>query len=458
MGREVDARQARDGGGALPSVGDVVGGKYTIERLIAKGGMGAVFAARHTVTGKPVALKWLLSDLEHDSEASVRLIREAKTAARVSHSNVVDVYDVGEHRGSLFLVMEYLQGHTLSAHLAEHKQLPVHETLALLVPVMRGVAAAHREGVIHRDLKPSNIFLCVDPNTHEIVPRVLDFGISKVTEQLGDGDISTTRTGTLLGTPYYMSPEQLAGASTLDARADVYAIGVILYQTLSGSLPFRAQTVAGLAMQVATSEPPSLARLRPELPAQVVEVVARAMARDAAQRYGSVDELRVALEAAARSERRPSHAPLRSALPWLALGIMLVAGGWVFWTRLTASRFTSPNAATPLQPTAATPAATRHGAVVVTTQPLTATAPGPRAAEASAPKPSEPRHALDRPPPSAAASPTRASGPAPGPAPRTAQLAPHRSRPEERRRASTLTTAASSTNPPPPRVSVDQFY
>jgi serine/threonine-protein kinase len=280
---------------AMPRAGDVVAGKYRIEEVIGEGGMGAVYAASHTVTGKRIALKWMLPELAADQGAVQRFIREAQAAGRIDHPNVVDVYDVGEHDGSTFLVMEYLQGETLTVAFSRGELEP-QKLIRLLIPAMRGVAAAHQMGVIHRDLKPDNVFLCRNPEGGYREPKVLDFGISKVSASDGQLNPRLTRTGAVMGTPYYMSPEQIRGATEVDVRTDVYAFGVILYEALTGRVPFDANTYSALVLEIATGTPRRPRELRPDLPKGLEDVVLKAMARDADDRYPSVESLARALE------------------------------------------------------------------------------------------------------------------------------------------------------------------
>ena len=301
----------------MPRAGDVVAGKYRIEEIIGEGGMGAVFAATHVLTGKRVALKWMLPELAADEGAKQRFMREAQAAGRLDHPNVVDIYDVGEHDGSTFLVMEYLQGETLSAASARGN-MHARDVIRLLIPAIRGVGAAHRVGVVHRDLKPDNIFLCRAPDGSYREPKVLDFGISKVAASEGQQlNPRLTRTGAVMGTPYYMSPEQIRGLDELDHRTDVYAFGVILYEALTGRVPFEADTYSALILEIATGTPKRLRELRPELPHSLEAVVAKAMAREPSDRYPDVESLARALEPFAHAsgfsaDRADSSAPLRA--------------------------------------------------------------------------------------------------------------------------------------------------
>jgi serine/threonine-protein kinase len=226
--------------GSMPEIGTLIANKYRIEQLLARGGMGAVYAARHAVTGKLVAVKWMLPTLGQIKGARERFLREACATARIAHPNIVDIYDVGSENGSVFLVMEFLRGETFAQRMAR-TNLSETDAVSLLMPALRAVAAAHAHEVIHRDLKPDNIFLCCNDEGEELEPKVLDFGISKITTDEAR-DLALTHSGAVLGTPYYMSPEQVRGARNVDARADVYAFGVMLFEALTGQRPFEAET------------------------------------------------------------------------------------------------------------------------------------------------------------------------------------------------------------------------
>jgi serine/threonine-protein kinase len=278
-----------------PLVGHVVGGKYRIDGLIGQGGMGVVYSATHLVSDKRVAIKWMLPAPGTSTELAERFVREARATARIDHPNVVDIYDVGVEEGSMFLVMERLHGESLAQRL-ERGALDATEAVAVLMPALRAVAAAHAQGVIHRDLKPDNIFLCAGPDGEPREPKVLDFGISKIAAGSERHDFSLTQSGTIMGTPLYMSPEQIRGLRDVDARGDVYAFGVILYEMLTGAFPFDAETYNELIVKIATEEPTPITTLLPDLDPGIEIVIARAMARNRDARYESVAELAAALE------------------------------------------------------------------------------------------------------------------------------------------------------------------
>jgi serine/threonine protein kinase len=294
----------------LPQPGDVIAGKYRIDCAIGSGGMGAVFQVTHRVTGKRFALKWLLPQMTAHSDAAHRFIREAQVAGRFEHPSVVEVYDVGSEGDSFYMVMELLEGESLAERVDRAGPLSVTEACELLIPCMRGVAEAHGAGIVHRDLKPANIFICrADRHARECA-KVLDFGISKMSGapggELGEG---MTKSGTLIGTPHYMPLEQMRGRA-VDHRADIYALGVVLYQVLSGNLPYPADSFSDLVLMLAHETPLPLEKVVPRLPRGLAQVIARAMAREAADRYQSIDDLIAALEPyASGRDSVPAYTP-----------------------------------------------------------------------------------------------------------------------------------------------------
>ncbi|MDB4985437.1 MAG: serine/threonine protein kinase, partial [Myxococcaceae bacterium] len=281
-----------------PNLGDVIADKYRLDRVLGEGGMSTVYAAANVMTGKQVAIKWLQPELIRDEEQSQRLLREAQATSAIDHPNVVNVFDIGRHEGALFLVMELLHGEPLSELLMRGAQDP-YEFVKLMIPVLRGVHAAHREGVVHRDLKPDNIFICRDAHGESREPKVLDFGISKLTRLAGEGlepGVELTREGTVFGTPQYMAPEQMRDARNADARSDVYALGVIFYRAFSNEYPYDADTLTALAIRIVEGNAAPLHELVPELDRGLSDVVMRALALDPEQRFPSVAELGQALE------------------------------------------------------------------------------------------------------------------------------------------------------------------
>lgn len=248
--------------------------------------------------------------LAHDSdsdEAARRFIREAQIAGRIKHPNVVEVYDICQQDSAVFLVMELLEGESLAARLERVGRLAVPEALQIMIGSMDGLAAAHEAGVVHRDIKPANIFLCKGRHADDVQPKVVDFGVSCLIARPGLGDPATTRSGTVIGTPHYMAPEQMRAAA-VDGRADVYALGVTLYEMLAGVRPYNAATYPELVLQIAAGQARSLREVAPKLPRELCAIVSRAMAPDPADRFPSVAAMRQALlplMAADTSERSP---------------------------------------------------------------------------------------------------------------------------------------------------------
>ncbi len=271
---------------ALPA--GAVFGPYEIVRKLGQGSFGMVYEAVRTPLGKRVALKVLRAQAVFPVETLTRFVREAQTAARLTHPHIVDVFDVGVHAGTPFIAMEYLEGETLSARISREGRLSPRDVANIMVPVLSAVAKVHDAGIVHRDLKPENLFLTV-PRPGVIHPKLLDFGIARVAEDKASPAI--TRTNSILGTPYYMSPEQIQRSRSVDARSDQWALGVILYEALSGALPFDGETLLAVLSRVAAGAPPPLRTLVPTIPEALDEAVTRALSVDLERRYPSVREL-----------------------------------------------------------------------------------------------------------------------------------------------------------------------
>jgi len=281
----------------MPQPGDIISDKYRILERLGAGAMGLVYSAVHIATEKRVALKWLNPAIASVPGSTERFEQEARATGRIHHPNVVAVHDVGEHEGQPYLAMEYLAGRTLRAHLAEAPEgrLPLEIALGWFFPILRGTWAAHAAGVLHRDLKPENVLLAESPDGLAPVPKVLDFGLARVRTKTSVS-LKLSMPGSVLGTYQYMAPEQLKPNSALDERVDVYALGAMLYEMLSGGAPYRADNPVDLILQMHASEPPPLDVLVPALPGQLSVAVARALARDLDARFANVQEFALALE------------------------------------------------------------------------------------------------------------------------------------------------------------------
>jgi serine/threonine-protein kinase len=278
-----------------PLLGSTLAGRYLIIRRIGEGGMGAVYEARHTVIGKRIAVKVLLEKFHAKSDFVARLLQEARLASSIGHQNIVDVTDFGTtDDGRSFVIMEFLDGEPLAQLVMRDAPLPVERCLRIGRQVASALGAAHAKGIFHRDVKPENVYL-VKRGDEDFV-KVVDFGISKAVKQGGDEGPETyrlTHTGLLLGTPLYMSPEQARGEEDLDHRVDIWALGVLLYECLTGEVPFRANNYLGIISQVLTHQATPPSRLRPELgiPTAVEAVVMRAMEKDRGKRYQAIADL-----------------------------------------------------------------------------------------------------------------------------------------------------------------------
>jgi tRNA A-37 threonylcarbamoyl transferase component Bud32 len=278
-----------------PLIGAVLAGRYQIVRRIGEGGMGAVYEATHTVIGKRVAVKVLLEKFHAKSDFVARLLQEARLASAIGHEHIVDVTDFGTtDDGRSFVVMEFLDGESLAELTMREAPLPIERCLRIARQVAGALGAAHAKGIFHRDVKPENIYL-VRRGDADFV-KVVDFGISKAVKPGGDdgeAGYRLTHTGLLLGTPLYMSPEQARGQEDLDHRVDIWALGVLLYECLTGEVPFRANNYLGIIAQVLNHTAPPPSQLRPELgiPDAVEAVVMRAMAKDRERRYQTMTEL-----------------------------------------------------------------------------------------------------------------------------------------------------------------------
>ena len=281
----------------LLAEGDVIAGKYRIERVLGVGGMGSVVAAANLDLGSRVALKIMLPDLADSPEFAARFIREARAAASITGDHVVRVFDVSKmDDGTLYMVMELLDGHDLHQVLKARGPLPINEAAGWLLEACDALAEAHAHGIVHRDLKPSNLFI-VEQTGAKGTLKVLDFGISKLTglQAINDGGPTLTTADSMLGSPYYMSPEQIRNAKTVDARADLWSLGVILHKMLTGFLPFESDSMGEHLSMIAADPPAPLRLRRPDAPAELEAVVLRCLQKDASRRFQNIAQLAAAL-------------------------------------------------------------------------------------------------------------------------------------------------------------------
>jgi serine/threonine protein kinase len=445
----------------------VLSGKYRLERELGRGGMGSVWLAQHLTLRSPVAIKLIDPAIATNTEALSRFLREAQAAASLRSPHVVQILDHGVDEGVPFIVMELLDGESLAGRLERQQRLSPHDTAHLLTQVGRAMTKAHEAGIVHRDLKPDNIFIV--RNDEEEIAKVLDFGVAK-SHLHGVGAVSSaTRTGSVLGTPYYMSPEQAEGSKLVDHRTDIWAMGVIAWECLLGARPFEAETLGGLLLAICAREIPTPSRVGP-VPAGFDVWFARACSRDlnyrfmtakqAAQElrqvcagqlmaggYGAAPVPQAAVQAASLplasttahlGVSTSSPQPKKSAAPWVVMGLAAVAvvGSGAFFALRGAGEPTdaaasaapsavtsSPVAAAP--PVAPEPDKPASAPVVSASATPSATAAPVAPVPVAAVQRVKPRAAAAAPAavekPKPAAAPASAPAPAPAPAPPVAR-------------------------------------
>lgn len=276
-----------------PKIGLVLQERYRIIRRLGEGGMGAVYEGEHLLIKRRVAIKCLHPHFAQNPEVVARFHREALAATSAGHPNIVDVTDMGRFDdGTVFMVLEYLEGRDWSDELVAQGPQPLGKTVRILAQVCDALSAAHEKGIVHRDLKPENIFL-LERGDNPDFAKVLDFGISKVKD--AGPTKSMTRTGATMGTPYYMSPEQAQGKKSIDHRADIYSLGVVLFEALTGQHPFDDESIHMLILKICTDPAPSLLGFRPDLPPEIEAIVTRAIAKEPSERFANCDEFKAAL-------------------------------------------------------------------------------------------------------------------------------------------------------------------
>jgi serine/threonine protein kinase len=461
--------------------GDVIADKYRVDRVLGAGGMGVVVLATDLALERQVAIKFLLEEHVKHREASERFLREARAAVRIQSEHVARVIDVGTLRnGAPYMVMEYLLGTDLSQVIEQKGRATIEDAVGYVLEASEAIAEAHAAGIVHRDLKPANLFLARKAGGHFSI-KVLDFGISKHANSSTSKQQSLTRTSAMMGSPLYMSPEQMRSSRDVDARTDIWALGVILYELLTGKPPFLAESMPELIAHILQDQPISPRTERPEIPVGLDAVVLRALEKDPGRRYQNVGDFaqallpfgprggRVSVERISRVLREaglsssdlvlPTSLVPRAeaseaqtavdfgrtasagssnrsaAVPILAaLGTLLILGGAIAFFVLGR---TGPQATeTPTAETAAEPVATQtqtppavvpipSAAVIATAAPALSVAPADTAPPAAASVPATPavetplarRPAKGKPAPKATATPTAALPPAPPPPP-----------------------------------------
>jgi eukaryotic-like serine/threonine-protein kinase len=456
--------------------GQVLAGKYRVERVLGVGGMGVVVSALHIQLDERVALKFLLPEALANEEAVARFAREARAAVKIKSMHVARVSDVGTlETGAPYMVMEYLHGNDLSVLLRERGPMPYPDAVDLILQACEALAEAHTHGIVHRDLKPANLFLITGADGSPCI-KVLDFGISKLTNpNPSSGDYGMTRTQAIMGSPLYMSPEQMTSSRDVDGRADIWALGTILFELLTGRPPFLGDSMPQLCGMILQEAPPLPRQLRPDLPDGLQAVLLRCLEKKREARFANVAELATALapfgtpnatrsaervsrvlNAAGISSRqleisseglgmgtssawgttqrnRSSHRTL-----WVSLGvagILLVIGGAFFLRHSAGTTANVPSAEPPVQVPGAVPvppATTAATAVAVPAAPLAVSAtPIPAPSEAV--------------PSSTPPAPSKASSKTARPRPTVAKTAP----------AKTATAKPAATPPPATRPAID---
>ena len=276
-------------------VGQVVDGRYRITELLGTGGMGAVYEAEHLGLGRQVAIKFIDREYAQVGSVAVRFTREARAASSIESEHIVSVHDAGTSDGRPYLVMELLRGEDLGRRLRRCGKLPVAETLHIAAQALRGLADAHEARIVHRDLKPDNLFL-VSRKADRSFVKIVDFGISKIERsEAGLAQSFVTRAGTVLGTPLYMSPEQAQAAPDLDARADLYSLGAIMFECITGRPPHVGESHEQIIMSICMSDAPDLRAIDPHISPEVARVVERSLRRDRSRRFVSARQMLVAV-------------------------------------------------------------------------------------------------------------------------------------------------------------------
>lgn len=307
-----DAPESKVAQGTLPiAPGQVIGERYLAGEVLGGGGMGVVVAGTHVLLGTPVAIKLIHSDLKDNEEAVQRFVQEARAAASLKGEHIARVFDVGLlPSGEPYLVMEQLEGVGLDDYLHERGPLAQAEAVDIVLQACEGLAEAHAAKLVHRDIKPANLFLS-RRSDGQFSLKILDFGIAK--QRINDATPALTNPGKSLGSPWYMSPEQMLTPASVDARADVWSLGVLLFELLTSKRPFDGENVPQVCASVLTASPPRLSELRDDLATELDQVLLRCLEKEPKQRFGSVDELAQALIPFASAPTRSAGIALEDA-------------------------------------------------------------------------------------------------------------------------------------------------
>jgi eukaryotic-like serine/threonine-protein kinase len=284
-------------------VGKTIAGRYVLRGVVGHGGMGAVYEAEHLGLGKRVAIKFVDPEFATDEQVVARFAREARAMSAIESAHIVTVFDAGSEDGRPYLVMELLRGEDLGERLRRMRRVPLGEAMHVVAQVLKGLARAHAAGIVHRDLKPDNVFL-VKHDTDPLFAKIVDFGISKIERpRANTHPLALTGRGTVLGTPFYMSPEQAQAAADVDGRTDLYSAGAILFECLTGRPPHTGESYEQVILSICMRDAPELQSIEPSVPADVSAFVARALTRDRTKRFASAEHMLAALHEVAPAER-----------------------------------------------------------------------------------------------------------------------------------------------------------
>jgi serine/threonine protein kinase len=298
-----DANRDRAHAAREALVGKTIAGRYILRGLLGHGGMGAVYEAEHVGLGKRAAIKFVDPEFATDEKVVARFAREARAMSAIESAHIVTVFDAGTEDGRPYLVMELLRGEDLGQRLRRLTRIPLGEAMHIIAQVLKGLARAHAAGIVHRDLKPDNVFL-VKHDTDPLFAKIVDFGISKI-ERPRDttSPLALTGRGTVLGTPFYMSPEQAQASPDVDRRTDLYSVGAILFECLTGRPPHTGESYEQVILSICMRDAPEVWTIEPSVPAPVSAFVARALARDRNKRFATAEAMLAALHEVAPEER-----------------------------------------------------------------------------------------------------------------------------------------------------------